>query len=114
MSCPCEGCKELRRQKREARKVRAEQRELAARVERAERALWTRIVDDAARHQGAIWVSSDGRETLVRSMPMAHMLYALAKGERGEYGRYSYASNNLDALRAELRYRLCKPLRAPA
>jgi hypothetical protein len=69
-------------------------------------ALGRRVKERATRHLEATWRSQDGREIRVQAMSQAHLLYALAKAERGEYGARSFAGNRVGALESELLRRL--------
>lgn len=101
MTCPCEGCKEVRA----GASSRRARRELD-RIEAAKAPLYAaiKLADDRARifkgqlnrfesllgrieaSKNAEWITGDGSKVRVQVMNDSHLFYAIAKGMRGEYG----------------------------
>lgn len=106
--CACLVCGKARHDRDVARILSAyKRRKLAESVEELMTLkVGQRVVERASRHLDATWRSQDGRETPVQSMSQAHLLYALAKGYRGEYAPRSWAADKFEALESELLRRL--------
>lgn len=60
-------------------------------------------------HKDVTWTSGSGRTTRVQAMDRAHLHYAIAKGERGEYWD-SGTRAKLPALKAEALRRILNDL----
>lgn len=112
--CRCEVCKAERKARRDAKAAEALLIAEARRTLRAQ-ALADQCLGENVRarcqcNQDATWRSQDGREMRVQSMSRAHLLYALAKSDRGEYGANSWADQRRHVLESELLRRLTEAL----
>lgn len=89
MSCPCECCKETRRQKREARALArqasikvVDPRDMLSPMEKNHLRIGAHVVAATLEHIDDTWTSQDGRTVRLQGMGISHLYYAAAKMAR--------------------------------
>lgn len=101
MTCPCEGCKEVRagasssRARRELDRIEAAKAPLYAAIKLADDRTgifkgrlnrFEGILGRIEASKDAEWITGAGARIRVQAMHDSHLFYAIAKGMRGEYG----------------------------
>jgi hypothetical protein len=107
--CPCEGCKETRRQAQErragAKAARAQRAHIAALkaaqdsltpLQKNHMRIGKHVASVCEAHLDKTWTSQDGRTVPLLDMGMAHLLFAAAKMEReGRHGPFRMLSSEI-------------------